>query len=469
MSKILGIVIMVAVTFAGAVSIGATADDDPVALVRAYLAASEPAERRALASRIAAHRDYRPSRLREWLHRAAAFPPLTPGTDTLTVDVGDGEPRRVFLVVPEGYRPDRPWPLVYALHPSGEPADKWAAQVQRVLGVRAREFVIASPEYKQNYIAARPPFVPEHPAMLDAVARRVHVAADRVYAFGYSRGGFAAWFLALYYPDRLAGAIAMAAGFDVAPTDDGFWRLVAPNVSHLPVLNVWGGSDPLIIKDLTEQPAGTFAESNRWFQREVASMGLPITNIEVVGAVHNQLPPPLEAIVGHLSRPRAQDPKRLLHTFRHLHQASCYWLEGLNWVGDRWEDQAPALLPAREGETPAQTLTRTLEPRLGRLTGDIDGQTIRVTRRHIGDVVVWLGERTINWDRPVTVEVDGRPVFTGRIAQDAGVALERARSTMDFETLRFAGVRVDAAGQAVVVTGATLPAPVWRSALGRPR
>jgi len=155
------------------------------------------------------------------------------------------------------------------------------------------------------------------------------------------------------------------------------------------------------------------------------------------------------------------------HSFRHLHQASCYWLEGLSGVGKHWGDPRPALLPARDGESEAQVIARTLELLLGRLTGEIDGQVIRVTRRHIGDVVIWLGDRTIGWDRPIVVEVDGRTVFSGRVTRDASVALARAAMTMDFDALRFGGLRVSGDGQVVVVTAATMPEPVWRTGLGR--
>jgi pimeloyl-ACP methyl ester carboxylesterase len=438
-----------------------SAQADPASLVRAYWAERDAGARSALAGRLASHSDYRPSRLREWLHESVPFEDLASGTSTITVDAGAGETARVTLVLPEGYRRDRAWPLVYALHPSGEPADTWAGQVQRMLGRRARDFVIASPEYRQNYIAAKPPFVAEHAAILDAVGRRVHVDANRVYAFGYSKGGFAAWYVALYFADRFAGAVSLAAGFDVAPGADGFWRQLVPNVAHVPVLNAWGGQDPLVIRDLAEKPAGTFAESNRWFEQAVRGMGLPITNIEVAGGVHNQLAPPGEPIVDILNRRRAADPPRVSHVFRHLHQASSYWLEGLTWVGDSWGEPWPTREAARPGESDAAALARTLEPLLGRLAGVREGQVIRVTRQHIGDIVVWFGERSVAWGEPVSIECDGKVVFSGRLAQDAELALARAKATMDFERLVFAGIRVSAPGEASVVTAATMPEPAW--------
>ncbi|MGE5199842.1 MAG: hypothetical protein ACM3H9_09390 [Rhodospirillaceae bacterium] len=438
------------------------AQEDPASLVREYWGERDADARSALARRIASRPDYRPSRLREWLHDGVPFEDLAPGARTVTVEAGAGETSRVTLVLPEGYRHDRAWPLVYALHPSGEPADRWAEQVRRMLGARAREFVIASPEYRLNYIAAKPPFVAEHAAILDGVARLVHVDANRVYAFGYSKGGFAAWYVALYFADRFAGAVSLAAGFDVAPGEDGFWRQLAPNVAHVPVFNAWGEQDPLIVRDLAEKPAGTFAESNRWFAREVRGMRLPITNLEVPGGVHNQLAPPGAPVADILTRSRAVDPPRVAHVFRHLNQASSYWLEGLSWVGDSWGEPWPARVPATPGESEASVLARTLEPLLGRLTGDREGQAIRVTRRHIGDIVIWLAERSIDWDKPVTVECDGKTVFSGRVAPDAELALARARATMDFERLCFAGIRVSASGDASIVTAATMPEPAWR-------
>jgi hypothetical protein len=430
--------------------------------VRAYWVEHDDAARAGLARRLVAHPDYRPSRLREWLHAGVPFDDLAPGTRTITLDVPREGARPIVLVLPEGYRPDRAWPLVYALHPSGEPADRWAGQVRRMLGERAREFVIASPEYRQNYIAAKPPFVSEHAVMLDAVARLVHVDTNRVYALGYSKGGFAAWYVTVYFADRFAATVALAAGFDVAPGPDGFWRHLAPNVSHVPVLNAWGDRDPLIIRDLAEKPAGTFAESNRWFAREVRGMSLPVTNIEVPSADHYQLPPPMSAVRDTLSGRRVVDPPRVTHTFRHLHQASSYWLEGLTWVGDSWGDPWPARAAAQSGESEASVLARTLEPLLGRLTGTRDGQVLRVTRRHIGDIVIWLGERSVDWDQPVTVECDGKVAFSGKVAADAELALARAKATMDFERLVFAGIRVSASGDASVVTAAAMPEPAWR-------
>jgi hypothetical protein len=451
-------------TLSVAASQPATTVDDPVAIVQAYLAAPDTAGRAAAVARLVKHPDYQPSRLPGWLHRAWTYPATMPGTSTLDVAIGEGDSRRVHLVVPDGYRADRSWPLIYALHPSGVKGEDWARQVRVMLGSRAREFVIAAPDdYKQNYVAARPPFSPEHPAMLDAVARAVHVDANRVYAFGYSKGGFGAWFVALYYADRFAGAVALAAAFDVSVDEGGLWKQVVANVTHLPIYNAWGQRDTLVARDLEEQPVGTLAEQNRRFADAVFGMGLPITNLEVPGAGHYGLSPPADPLVKVLAGRRVGDPRRVSHTFRHLHQASSYWLEGVTWTGDHWGEPRPAIPAPREGESRRAAVTRALEPLLGRLEGRLDGQTIRVTRRHVGDLVAWLGDKTIDWDRPVRVEVDGTVAFEGRPTRDPAIALARAAATMDFDRLRWAGIVVDRGGAGRLVTADAVPGPAWRA------
>jgi hypothetical protein len=132
-------------------------------------------------------------------------------------------------------------------------------------------------------------------------------------------------------------------------------------------------------------------------------------------------------------------------------------------VGAAWGDPSPRPEPARPDEPEAMAVARRLEPLLGRLTGVRDGQTFRVTRRHVGDVVVWLGERTIDWDRPLTIEVDGKVAFSGKAVPDPALALARAAASMDFDHLRFAGIRVSASGAATVLTAETVPEPVWRT------
>ena len=115
----LTVILSCACAAAPAIDAVASPGNDPVALVRAYFQTEGPIARREAAARIASHRDYRPGRLREWLHRGAPFDDLPPGPREIVVDVGAGQTRRVSLILPEGYRADRAWPLSTRCTPRG--------------------------------------------------------------------------------------------------------------------------------------------------------------------------------------------------------------------------------------------------------------------------------------------------------------------------------------------------------------
>ena len=240
---------------------------------------------------------------------------------------------------------DRAWPLVYALAPLGRACGRWAEQVQRMLGARAREFVIASPEYRQNYIAAKPPFVAEHAAILDAVARRVHVDATASTPSVTRRAGSRPGTSPLLSPIGSPARCRWRPGSTSRP---------GPTASGSNSCRTWPmcpcstpGATAIRSSSATLRRSPPARSPSRTAVRpRVREMGLPITNIEVPGA---QCAPASRRRANRprdLERRRAVDPARVAHTFRHLHQASSYWLEGLSWVGDSWGRAVAARLAA---------------------------------------------------------------------------------------------------------------------------
>jgi len=92
---------------------------------------------------------------------------------------------------------------------------------------------------------------------------------------------------------------------------------------------------------------------------------------------------------------------------------------------------------------------------LGHLRGEVVGQTLRVDRRHVGELTVWVGEGMVDWTKPVTVELAGKKAFSGLLKPDLLVCLSQAARSLDFDRLRWAGVRVDAHGKGEPVTDKT--------------
>ncbi len=434
--------------------------DDPVSLVARYLSSEDRSARAALAGEIEASAGYDPAKVRDWLHEAWRKVPretrVGRGTQVrLDVSVGLGYTRRVVVRTPRRYTPDRAWPLIYALHESGGMATEFVRYVEMVLGPAVEDFIVAAPNrYRQTGLDAPPPFTDDHRSVLDAVKETVHVDSDHVYALGYSLGGYTSWSMATTYADRFAGVVAIASTTSVPPADDGLWRLTLPGLSHLRVLNVWGSMDSMVVPGTDGRPAGTIGGLNRRFVEMTRGMDLPVVNIEMPGRTHNNVVPPRDAVLAVLALRRVGYPRSVDHTFRHVHQASAYWVEPHSWVGDRWGEAMPSIV-AGGGETDAAALGRTLGARLGRVRGAVDGQTLRVERAHVGEMTVWIGDRIVDWAKPVALEVDGQRVFEGPIARDLDLCLSEAARTRDFDRLRWAGIRVAADGAAELVTAAT--------------
>jgi pimeloyl-ACP methyl ester carboxylesterase len=430
---------------------------------RAFFATEDSGRRVELAAHAQADPAFRRERVREWLHRLGLFRPLRPGTTELRVPVGYGQVRTVTLRLPRGYAPGRAWPLIYALHPSGGNGPFFLDFVEKqLLGSRVEDFVVAAPtDYHQTSLDAPPPFTVDHLAILRAVRQAVHVDSDRVYALGYSLGGYATWAVACLHADEWAGAVPISSVFSTPPTDDGLWRAMLPNFAHLPVLNVWGAEDTNEVFGVRgPDTLGSIAALNQRLVRWTRGMDLPLwKNVEIPGRAHGGAIPPPSALFELLAGRRESYPKQVEHNFRHLHQGHSYWLEAHTWEGKHWGGDLPAYTK-RPGESEDQAFGRAVRELLGHLRGEVAGQALKVERRHVGEMTVWVGEGMVDWAKPVTVTVGGRKVFSGVLKPDLGVCLAQAARTFDFERLRWAGIRVDGRGRGVPVTGRTAFPPL---------
>ncbi|MCP3962375.1 MAG: hypothetical protein GY719_31415 [bacterium] len=426
-------------------------------LLRAYFGGGVSAQARsALVERITGDEAWDRSRLSEQLHRARIHKRLKPGRLVVEMDVGYGQRRGIMLRIPEGYTPERAWPLVYALHPSGSNAPSFMRRAEQLLGKAVNDYVIAAPtDYHQTVIDAPPPYTPEHPVMLREFRRRVHLDSDRFYPLGYSLGGYAAWTLAILHPDEFAGSVSISAAFS-SPTDvDGLWRALVPNFQHLPVLHAWGERDGLTVPGFEgrNQSTGSMSSLNRKLSPLIKEWNLGVIEHRQPGAGHGGVNPPRAQLMKILEGRRQHYPKQVRHTFRHIHQARAYWLEGHEWVGSHWK-QGQRIRP-RRGESKSAAYGRVILEQLGELRGEIDGQTLRVERRHVGELTVWLGDGMIDWQKPITVVVEGKTVFEGHVQPDPGVALAQAARTRDFDRLRWAGIKVLGPGKVEVVSAET--------------
>ncbi len=422
--------------------------------------------RQDLAAAIAQDPAYKPEKLSELLHSLPLWPQLEAGRSDVDIKVGFGHVRSVTLRIPKGYTPDKKWPLIVCYHSSGSTGPSILRHAEQMLGAEADKFVLAAPSfYRQTSLDAPPPFTPEHPAMVRELKKKFNVDSDRVYAIGYSLGGYMSWSMAILHPDLLAGAVPMASTISIPGDLGGGWEALSPNFAYLPILHVWGSNDGLNVPGFEgrDQFAGTMASFNEEFSPLIKKLGMKtVTENRIAGAGHGGANPNKDDFRKVLAATRQHYPKQVRHQYRHLHQGSAYWLEAHEWQGDGWFDFGRNI-ERNKGESWRDAFGRIYLPLLGELRGQVEGQKIKVATRHVADFTVWLSPELIDLQQPIEIELAGKKVFAGKVEPSLAVALDQAARTGDFDRLRWAGVRIDAAGNAKLVDAATVFPPLIRT------
>ncbi len=414
--------------------------------IRAFFATEDLVERERLAAKIEADPAFDRSRMRAWLHAAGLINARAPGASEMLVKLRDGAQRRVQFRLPAAYTADRPWPMIYALHGQGGQAAQIISYVEGLLGDDVEQFIIAAPDQYDEVVIhhTRWPPTGEHPALLNAIRRNVHVDSDRVYCLGYSRGGHTSWTLAALHPDQFAGVTPLAGTF-LLEQIDGLWHRFLPNLAHTRVLCVWGAQDVRDDAGLTSEQGG-IAGLNRKLRDACAAGEIPVTMVELPDADHFNVVPPADKLRELLAARREHAPESIEHSFRHPYQARAYWLEGQGWSGRMWDDK-PLTLKLGDGESDlvpehlrAATI-RAYSASLGELNGERKGNALRVSRRNVRDVTVWFFEGMIDWDQPVELNVSGRVAYDEKLTPSVLVCLSQAARDYDFDRLCWAGLR----------------------------
>jgi predicted peptidase len=153
---------------------------------------------------------------------------------------------KYLLYLPEDYEKQASWPLVLFLHGSGERGDdlqlvKKHGPPKLIAAGRKFPFIVVSPQAPKSKGRGWEPF--ELTALLDDVSEHYKVDADRVYVTGLSMGGYGAWSLAAYTPDRFAAIVPICGGGDPA---------LARRLAKLPIWVFHGAKDPVVPLERSE-------------------------------------------------------------------------------------------------------------------------------------------------------------------------------------------------------------------------
>jgi len=190
------------------------------------------------------------------------------------------------LYLPNSFKPDKPYPLVIALH---EEESNHIFQLKRLFGIPTRfgesglqalslrtfsapgniDFIAACP-FARGSMGYRGIAEQDVYDVLADVKRRFLIDEDRIYLTGSGMGGGGALWLALTRPGDWAAVAAICP--DTIPGSEE----LAPNALNLPIRLFQGELDPLVS-----------VESTRAWNRRLLNAGAPVEYVEYPGVRHN--------------------------------------------------------------------------------------------------------------------------------------------------------------------------------------
>jgi hypothetical protein len=364
----------------------------------------------------------------------STLPPVTPAKETDTEPVmrlapAGRKPVQYHVQLPPEYSPNRPYPVLVALHEGGEKAtnmlERWRS------AAADNGIIVVAPEWEQGNAGVYTYSEAEHQAVLAAlrdVKRSYQVDSDRVFLFGLGEGGRLAIDIGFAHPGEFAGLMPMgAAPFYYAAR---CWR----NAQYLPMYVVNGSK----AGDSQGQLRELF---NYWLIR-----GYPALWITYVGRGQEWFAGELPNMCDWMSRQVRSLPMRQIGTsgvggdlgneFGTLRgHGQFYWLS----IDDTNPRNAIPSIRGWSNRIDPATITGRLDPDTNKLvltTGAVRKLTVWVVRTS-------RGQYNIDLEKPLEVMVGLKVVVSNRkLTPNLGVLLEDLYLRADHKHLRMGKIEI---------------------------
>lgn len=330
-----------------------------------------------------------------------------------------GESFSYGLWIPEGYTPERAWPLLLTLHgtnrnddPSAGP--KWMSVWLRHAGLREKFIVLAPTSVRWTWgnLAAHARIF----QALDEVRRQCRVDPDRVLVDGMSMGAGGAWNLGEHYPDRWA-AIAPRCG---APhlrrkKDGSLLVMLGDNFRNLPVYHVAGAKDALVPVDYAR--AGY--EALKSFGYEQVYKEHPEGGHEWSLGNDDEIVAWLE------SKRRDPYPKDVVFKTYEKAFSRAYWVEIVKRSDVRASVGAHMDVHGKEAERRSELFPEAV------VRARRDGNAFTITAQEVKELRLWVSGAMIDFEKPLTVTFNGRKAFEGRLRKSVDVLRDEFKARKD--------------------------------------
>jgi predicted esterase len=296
--------------------------------------------------------------------------------------LGQGTAKPYHVQLPPEYHPNRSYPVLVVLHGSDTDGKTMLGRFKELAAQYG--YILAAPDWGNGLGGAYQFSATEHDVVLDMLRdlrRRFQVDNDRVFLFGFEEGGKMAYDVGLSHPDLFAGVMPMTA----LPR----WQAVHywPNAQYLPFYVIDGDRDGANVRYNRDQ-------FKSWVRRHFPSL-----YIEYKGRGKDWFAAELPFLFDWMSYKKRAHPLRSIggkEGFRTMREGDnrFYWLSThsirpafLNEAGSSW---------------------RTIRHPAGFGASITSSNTIYATTLGVNQLTVWFAPAMVNFERPVTVKINGQ-------------------------------------------------------------
>jgi predicted esterase len=370
------------------------------------------------------------------------FPAAKPGLHrekiALPKSLSDEEaPKKneVVVWVPKGYDPKKKHPVFLLVHGTGGFADAEAKQMAPLADKYGFLLVAAQDELRRHgggwggtdYEFAI------HDAALLWLKRNYNVDDRRMVVSGGSRGGHAAWAMAMAWPDRFAASIPIVGG----PRNHSFRFL--PNLRHVAVYDMQGAKD---------QPG--LVENVRDAVKILKDLDYEIRYEENPDTGH-YFPVDWEKVREWATGLRRLSyPEEITLTASRNDRAGAYWIRMKDLPEKRFKKVGAAQNRTGRALT-REEMKKLVRENYGNYAARVDAKLkanlIDLRVKKAPKVVVYLSDRMVNLDEPVTINVNGRKRVKRKFQRSLETMLTRVKETGDRELLYPVAVEVRGASR----------------------
>ncbi len=421
-----------ALTLAGTLAVRGQAPVDP--LFDAFFAAETPADAQTAAEKlVAASADF--DRTYARLKQGRFYGDEKRGEYSLRWKSKSGPFFNNVVDVPSGYDPAKPMQLRVQLHGGvGRPSPNTPPRGDKPSGLSAPTGNRIEGEqqiylHPSGWAAAQwwdEEQIDNILRAVDALKRKYNIDESRIYLTGISDGGTGVYYMALKEPNPWSSYLPLNGSIAVirAPQNGADGEMYGNNLTNAPLYIVNGELDNLYPVDQVEPHV-------KWFQ----SMGVPLVFRPQPGAGHNTAWWPTE---------REPYEKFVREHARIAHPAK------LSWETERTDKfNRNRWLVINELRQDASRETELKDRGFfqhTKLSGRVDvtrgGNAFEVKVRDVAAFTLLLSPDVIDFSKPVTVTVNGKPAFAGLVQKDPATLLRWAARDNDRTTLYGAELRM---------------------------